>query len=70
MTKHITKARFMRIYSRKSPAEKANLKAYYREAFRRAIFAESMMEIERRFEWMREADDANRDLSDIVSRFK
>ena len=54
----MTKAKFMRIYSRQTDAQKANLRAHYEDVYKRAIFAETMMDIERRFAWMREADEA------------
>ena len=56
--KYVTKAAFTREYCKLDSAKRAKLKAHYLDVYKRAIFAETMMDIEQRFRWMREADDA------------
>lgn len=54
--KHVTKSAFMRAYRKLDNAEKISLRARYLDVYRGAIFAEKLMEVERRLCWMAEAD--------------
>ena len=56
--KYVSKAKFTKAYCKLNATQRAQLKAHYADAFKQAIFAETMMEIERRWQWMREIDDS------------